>query len=364
MKEFLIGDRGGRGCAFAIVLLGSVAVAPSDARADEGGVSFWLPGLFGSLSAVPQQQPGWNVATIYYHTSVSAGTDVGIAREFEARRIPVNLNASLNGSLNATADLAIVVPTYVFATPVFGGQASAGFLGIYGNQTTNVTGTLSGGLGLPGGINIPFVRSNGAESSVDGFGDLYPQLALKWNMGVHNFMTYATGDIPVGAYDPNSLANIGIGHGAIDGGGGYTYFDPKTGHEFTAVGGFTYNFINPSTNYQNGIDFHLDMAASQFLSKQLFVGAVGYVYQQVTGDSGSGDRVGPFESRVASIGPQIGYIFPMSNNLQGYLNAKAYFEFDNHDRAAGWNTWLTFAIQPAAPPAPTPPPTRSGMIFK
>jgi hypothetical protein len=28
------------------------------------------------------------------------------------------------------------------------------------------------------------------------------------------------GDIPVGAYDSMRLSNIGIGHGAIDGGGG------------------------------------------------------------------------------------------------------------------------------------------------
>jgi hypothetical protein len=41
-------------------------------------------------------------------------------------------------------------------------------------------------------------------------------------------MTYVTGDIPVGAYDPTRLANLGIGHGAIDGGGGYTYFNPRS----------------------------------------------------------------------------------------------------------------------------------------
>ena len=86
-------------------------------------------------------------------------------------------------------------------------------------------------------------------------------------------MIYTMGDIPVGAYDSTRLANIGIGHGAIDGGGGYTYFNPQTGHEFSAVAGFTYNFVNTATNYQNGVDFHMDLAAAQFLSKQLFIGA-------------------------------------------------------------------------------------------
>ena len=99
-------------------------------------------------------------------------------------------------------------------------------------------------------------------------------------------MTYVTGDIPVGAYDPARLSNLGIGHAAIDGGGGYTYFNPAAGHEFSAVAGFTYNFKNHDTQYQNGIDFHVDWGVSQFLSKQVFVGLVGYGYQQITDDFG------------------------------------------------------------------------------
>src|SRR5215472_12696771 len=61
---------------------------------------------------------------------------------------------------------------------------------------------------------------------------------------VDNLMTYVTGDIPVGAYSATRLANTGLGHGAIDAGGGYTYFDPTKGHEFSAVLGFTDNFEN------------------------------------------------------------------------------------------------------------------------
>jgi hypothetical protein len=50
----------------------------------------------------------------------------------------------------------------------------------------------------------------------------------------------------------------------------------EAGQEFSAVSGFTYNFTNPTTNYQSGVDWHLDWGASQFLSKQVSVGAVGY----------------------------------------------------------------------------------------
>src|SRR5262245_66284551 len=81
-------------------------------------------------------------------------------------------------------------------------------------------------------------------------------------------MTYMLGDVAVGAYDSTRLSNIVIGHGAIDAGAGYTYLNPQTGHEFSGVLGFTYNFTNQSTQYQNGVDMHFDWGASQFLTKQ------------------------------------------------------------------------------------------------
>jgi hypothetical protein len=186
---------------------------------------------------------------------------------------------------------------------------------------------------------------------VTGIGDLYPQASLKWNQGNNNFLTYLMGGIPVGAYDLSRLSNLGIGHGAVDSGGGYTYFDQQNGHEFSAVTGFTYNLVNQSTNYQNGLDFHLDWGASQFLTERLQIGLVGYLYNQVGSDSGSGDSVGSFESRVVGIGPQIGYSFPVGN-MQGYLNLKGYGEFAARDRPSGYNLWLTFVI---SPPAPNPP---------
>jgi hypothetical protein len=90
-----------------------------------------------------------------------------------------------------------------------------------------------------------------------------------------------------------------------------------------------------------------------FLSKQVFIGLVGYAYQQVSDDTGGSPLPGGFRSRVLGVGPQIGYIFPIGN-MQGYLNLKAYGEFDSANRPSGWNTWLTFAISPADPTDATP----------
>jgi hypothetical protein len=156
---------------------------------------------------------------------------------------------------------------------------------------------------------------------------------------------------------------MGLGHGAIDGGVGYTYFDPKTGHEFSAVLGFTGNFENQSTGYTSGIDSHLDWGASQFLTKQLQVGLVGYFYEQLTGDSGCAPILCPFESRVMGVGPQIGYIFPVVG-MQGYVNLKGYGEFDHDNRPDGWNVWLTFVLSPAPPSSQSSSPpmvTKSAM---
>ena len=325
------------------------------AAADEGGISFWIPGFFGSLAAAPQQAPGWSVTSVYYHTSVSAGADVARARDITIGRIPANLTVNVNANVNANVDLGIVAGTYTFATPVLGGQAQASLLAIYGSNSTSLAGSLVGTVTGPGGGVLPFSRFDSVDSSIIAFGDLIPQFALRWNAGVHNYMTYITGDIPVGAYQSDRLANLGLGHWAIDAGGGYTYFNPQTGHEFSGVLGFTYNFVNPSTQYQSGVDMHFDWGASQFLTKQWQVGLVGYAYQQLGCDSGSGDRVGCFRSRVLGVGPQVGYIFPVGD-MQGYLNLKAYGEFANENRPAGWNVWLTFNLQPAAPtPTPAPP---------
>jgi len=347
----------------AIAFAGLALACSGDAvLADEGGVSFWLPGLYGSLAAVPQQS-GWSLWTSYYHTSVSGGGDIGLAREVEIRNIPVGVSATLSGSAHATGDLGLIVPSYTFATPFLGGQVNLAVMGIYGNISTNVNGTLAGTATAPGLPPVPFMRSDSLSDAVTGFGDLYPQFTMRWNAGVNNYMIYLTGDIPVGAYDSMRLSNIGIGHGAIDAGGGYTYFDQKTGHEFSFVTGFTYNLTNTATDYQNGIDWHLDWGASQFLTKQLQVGLVGYFYQQITADRGCLPALCPFESQVIAVGPQIGYIFPVAG-MQGYINLKAYGEFDGHDRPSGWNAWLTLVLSPAPPAAEnaTPPMlTKTGM---
>jgi hypothetical protein len=322
----------------SLMIVGACALAfatPQGARADEGGVSFYLPGSFGSLAAAPGV-PGWAWATIYYHTDVATGAGAQFPR---GGRVDVGIAGK--------GDLVFGGPSYVFATPVLGGQASISVLGAGGTNQASAALSLTG----PMGNTIALSRTQ----SLTSYGDVIPQVALKWNFGTSNIMTYLQGDVPIGDYDPNRLANLGIGHGAIDWGGGYTYFNPKSGNEFSVVAGLTYNLKNDSTGYQNGLDYHLDWAASHFFANRFQLGVVGYYLQQVTDDFGAPAALNGFRSRIAAVGPQAGFLFPLGD-MQGYINLKGYWEFAAQNRAEGFNTWLTFAISPKAPEPASPPP--------
>ena len=335
------------GFSAVLALVALITMTPRFALADEGGISYWITGQFGSLAAVPLQ-PGWSFASVYYHTSLSADGNVSAARQATIGKFNPTVNINLNANLNARADLLFLAPTYAFSSPVLGGQLALSMSGAFGRNSTAIDGTLTASVGP-----LTTTRVGSINDARDGIADLYPQATLRWNSSVNNFMTYVMGDIPSGTYDASRLANFGIGHSAVDGGAGYTYFNPQTGHEISAVTGFTYNFENPNTGYRNGIDWHLDWGLSQFLTKQFHVGAVGYVYDQLTGDTGAPLILGANKSRIAGVGPQVGYLFPI-DGMQGYLSLKGYWEFDAARRADGWNTWLTFSISPAPPPPATP----------
>lgn len=310
----------------AVRVLAAIAVlsvVAQGALADEGGASFWMPGLYGSLAATPGD-PGWSLGAIYYHASA----DASASREFQ-------IGGRFVAGLSAKMDLLFLMPTYVFSDPVLGGQAALSLAGAFGQSDVSVNATLTGPRGG--------VVSRSASDSLTSTSDVYSLGSLRWNKGNNNYLAYAMLGIPVGDYEVGRLANLSTNHWSVDAGGGYTYLNKANGREFSAVAGLTYNFENPDTDYRNGVDAHLDWGASQFLSAQWHVGLVGYFYRQLTGDSGAGARLGDFKSRVYAIGPQAGYMFPLQGR-QAYLNLKGYYEFDARHRPEGWNVWLSLSL--------------------
>jgi hypothetical protein len=215
-----------RALVFAVAAI-TFGLISQPSRADQGGVGFWLPGTFGSLAATPLQ-PGLSMSAIYLHSSVSGGGDVAASRTIRIPpNRPVNLSINLDAQIKGTADVVAFGPTYVLPTPVFGGQFAVTALGIVGRQQANIDATLTGALGP-----IGFTAEQSISDSLTAFGDLFLQPTLRWNNGVHNYMVYGMMNFPIGSYDASRIVNLGLGHWSIDGGGGYTYFDPKTGWEF------------------------------------------------------------------------------------------------------------------------------------
>lgn len=294
-----------------------VSASALEAWADEGGSGFWLPGSFAAQAAAPVAR-GFTIETSYYHATANTDPTLNVTR-----------GNNLTSGLNTSSNFLSVTPTYALATPGLGGQLELSVTFLMGNYTSADPGTA-------------FV------DSMTAVGDLSPSATQKWTLGAHNFMAYAAANVPVGGYDPSRLATTGLGYWAVDGGAGYTYFDEAKGHEFSAVLGLTYNFMNPNTAYQTGIDLHLDLSASQYLGDKFYAGVAGYFYNQITGDSGSGAVLGAFLGRVAGIGPQIGYDFSLGGR-EGTLSARAYYEFAAQNRPYGWNAWLTLSIALGAP---------------
>ena len=290
------------------------------ALADEGGVPFWMSGQYASMAAVPSQ-PGWSLVLMPYVYSGKADK----SKTFQHGQ-------SLNAGLSARESIFLFQLGYSAEEKILGGQPYVGVGWGPGANTTTASASVSG-------LNTEFNKAN----SVTGSTDIYPLASLAWNKGNNNFMTYVTGAIPVGTYSATSLSSIGIGHAAMDAGGGYTYLNNKTGLEFSSVVGATYNWMNNQTNYKNGIDSHMDWSLSQFLSQNWQVGIAGYVYYQLTADSGSGNRVGAFKSQVAAIGPQIGYLFNIGKK-QAYINLRAYKEFWAQNRVEGYAMISTISI--------------------
>lgn len=325
-------DASWRRAAATVLAPSSVLLMCSAALADAGGVGFWLPGSMGSLSAVPVT-PGWSITTIYLHLEANAGS----GRELQN-------NASIVTGLHARGDAVALLPAYTFETPILGGQLTLGVAGAPGNVGVGVGATLTG----PRGNQV----SGNAQDERTTFADMYYLGTLKWNQGVNNYMWYVMGNVASGTYDSTRLANLSPGYSAVDSGFGYTYLNPATGHELSVVAGFTLNGTNDALQYRNGIDFHVDWAASQFISKSVHVGLAGYVYQQVTGDSGSGAKLGDFKGQAVGIGPQIGVFFPAWQGYTGYLNLRGYWDVVTENRPTSQTFMATLSFAPSAPEHP------------
>jgi hypothetical protein len=113
-----------------------------------------------------------------------------------------------------------------------------------------------------------------------------------------------------------------------------TYFDPNTGSQANLAAIYSVNWENPATDYETGDILNLDGAITKNFGP-LGLGMVGYAMIQTTGDSGSGARLGSFESRVYAVGPIATFTTSADPAKALTVLAKWYHEFEAENTFEG-----------------------------
>lgn len=316
-------DPGGRRRFARAAALGALAAGvmwAGAAQATEGGASLYLLGSGGPEAAITPPLQGVYVDDTYYAYVGSAGG----GKQFE---VGGNLVANLHVNIEADFPTVVWVPStdFVGGTFVIGGALPVGRTGV------DVSGIITGPLG----------RRFGVSTSDSAFliGDPIGTVAEGWKFG--NFYVEGSGvvNFPVGVYQQGELANLAFHRWAGDTSVAVTWHDPKVGWDVSGKAGFTFNGTNPATHYTSGTEFHIEGSIEKALSKSWTLAAQAYYFDQVTGDSGSGDKLGPFEGRVIGVGGTAAYSFALGHTPVT-VRGRIMTEFDAVNRVAGNSYWL------------------------
>ena len=301
----------------ASAVLSSLVALPQAVHAGEGGTSHVVPGANATLADLPATTPGWFFKPMYMNYQGDA-----------TARIPTAAGIVTNA--DAKVETLILGSGYTFAPTVLGGAhySVAAFLP-YSWMDISADSEALGGIAI--------------QSEVSGFGDLTVvpvMLAWKSDDWQYDFLmpVYA----PTGSYELGRLGNPGLNYWTFDPIVGVAYNNAKSGFNAAIHLGLAMNTENPDTDYHSGNVFHVDASVQQIvpLGSGFFnVGAEAWYFEQVTGDSGAGARLGDFKGRTAGIGPVLGYIQPIGQDKL-VLEVKWLPELDTRNRLNGDFVWL------------------------
>src|SRR4249920_179590 len=113
--------------------------------ADESGASFWAPGTFANLAAVPGP-PGWSFSATYFHATLAGGSNVATADTLP--RFPrTTLSLVLDADIKTNVDIAILTPGYTFDPPIWGGRLGFNLFLPVGTARTEIDALVNGALG-------------------------------------------------------------------------------------------------------------------------------------------------------------------------------------------------------------------------
>ncbi|HWW01946.1 MAG TPA: transporter [Candidatus Acidoferrum sp.] len=268
-------------------------------RAEQAGSGHYVSGQYTDFSGTPPTQPGFyfgNAFLDYANGTFSASKELPLGGIFAA---------------GVTANLQAEVPLAIYAYPF---------------SLQDIT--------FSSGVAVPFVWANvkasaifdrnnvqlsGAkEQSTSGLGDiqLMPVMA-GWTNGDFKLGGLFNVWAPTGDYSNGQLANRGLGYWTFEPMLAFSWLSSKIGTEFSVFTAVDFNTKNDTADYQSGDIFHVDATLAQHLP--LFggfagAGASAFYLKQISGDSGSGARLGGFEAETYGVGPTLSYVHPIGKS--------------------------------------------------
>lgn len=291
----------------------SVMACGQSAEASEGGTSFYLLGSGGPGAALlPPVRGIFFDNNLFHYRGHSQATKRFV------------IGGSVIAGLNAKMDADFATVLWVPSTDFAGGTLGLGGTFVFGRPEANVGSVITG----PRGRQIAISKNDNAWV----VGDPVGTAELSWNLGGNaHVATIATANIPVGNYREDKLANLAFHRWVLDWSNALSWHDEKSGWDVSGKAGLTFNGRNHYTDYKTGTELHLEAAVERRLSKALSVGVQGYHFQQITGDSGAGAVLGPFEGRVSALGMTAGFNF-MAGGIPLALRGRVFKEFGARNR--------------------------------
>ncbi|MGL4973735.1 MAG: SphA family protein [Bosea sp. (in: a-proteobacteria)] len=228
----------------------------------------------------------------------------------------------------ANVKVAVNIASFVFVTPL---ELAGGRFGL--------TATVPyGHINVKGGIGPLGLRDNIttlADPSVGAF--------MGWRSGNFHWQLGATTFLPIGDYRRGELANVSKNRLAVDVYGALTWLEPSLGIDVSNTVGVTMNRENEVTKYRTGTELHWEWSISKKFDNGFSIGPAGYVYEQLSGDTGAGARLGSFKGSVRAVGAGIGYEFK-AGSIPITARLRYFREFDTRHRLKGDSVFLGVSL--------------------
>lgn len=322
-----------------LTVLFCLAALPLTLCAEEGGGGHYTPGATASFIDTLPYEPGFAYVNqfLYYGGDISG-----------KRSLPLGRNLAAGVEATSCADVNVLL--YQSSLELLGGRYAAAFAIPLARMDIDVSGTLTRNPRRPGQI-VPvsdeLSRSKTISDTAEGLGDIYvAPFMLVWKKGDWKADTRLGLYAPTGKYDQDDLANIGKNYWTFEPGVSLSYLGSKNGVEVTSFAGFDFNTENQDTDYKTGEQAHLDLTVAQHLPLGkgfIGLGATGFYYQQVAGDSGDGAALGGFEGRSAGVGPVLSYAAKIGDS-DLVFEVKWLPELETEKRLEGDYVWMKAAV--------------------